>query len=158
MKGVKPNPRIHFYLKLIGMLIIAAVLNLAPQANALTWSQVLERARGQTVDWFMWGGFPATNAYVNGYVVPRVRELYGVKLRQVPVKDISEIVSKLLVEQQAGKNEGGEVDLMWINGENFRTCKKNNLLYGPFADRLPNQKLVDWNRPSVYNDFGEPVK
>ena len=158
MKGVKPNPRIHFYLKLIGMLIIAAVLNLAPQANALTWSQVLERARGQTVDWFMWGGFPATNAYVNGYVVPRVRELYGVKLRQVPVKDISEIVSKLLVEQQAGKNEGGEVDLMWINGENFRTCKKNNLLYGPFADRLPNQKLVDWTRPSVYNDFGEPVQ
>jgi putative spermidine/putrescine transport system substrate-binding protein len=106
----------------------------------------------------MWGGFPSTNAYVNGYVAPRVKDLYGVKLRQVPVKDISEIVSKLLVEQQAGKNEGGEVDLMWINGENFRTCKKNNLLYGPFADRLPNQKLVDWTRPSVYNDFGEPVQ
>ena len=105
----------------------------------------------------MWGGFPSTNAYVNGYVAPRVKELYGVKLRQVPVKDISEIVSKLLIEQQAGKKEGGEVDLMWINGENFRTCKKNNLLYGPFADRLPNQKLVDWTRPSVHNDFGEPV-
>jgi len=48
--------------------------------------------------------------------------------------------------------------LMWINGENFRTCKKNNLLHGPFADRLPNQKLVDWTRPSVHNDFGEPVQ
>jgi len=158
MKGGKQKPRIDFYLKLVGGLIAAAVLNFAPQANALTWSQVLEHARDQTVDWFMWGGFPSTNAYVNGYVAPRVRELYGVKLRQVPVKDISEIVSKLLVEQQAGKNEGGEVDLMWINGENFRTCKKNNLLYGPFADRLPNQKLVDWTRPSVHNDFGEPVQ
>ena len=106
----------------------------------------------------MWGGFPSTNAYVNGYVVPRVKELYGVKLRQVPVKDIAEVISKILVEKQAGKNEGGEIDLMWINGENFRTCKKNDLLYGPFADRLPNQKLVDWTRPSVHNDFGEPVQ
>jgi putative spermidine/putrescine transport system substrate-binding protein len=47
---------------------------------------------------------------------------------------------------------------MWINGENFRTCKRNNLLYGPFADLLPNQKLVDSKRASVSNDFGEPVE
>ena len=158
MRGKKRIFRIDYFLKLVSGFIAAAVLSLTPQANALTWSQVLEHARGQTVDWFMWGGFPSTNAYVNGYVAPRVKELYGVNLRQVPVKDISEIVSKLLVEQQAGKNEGGEVDLMWINGENFRTCKKNNLLHGPFADRLPNQKLVDWTRPSVHNDFGEPVQ
>ncbi|MEJ2472434.1 MAG: hypothetical protein P8Y74_00925 [Desulfobacterales bacterium] len=49
------------------------------------WDDVLKRARGQTVDWFMWGGFPSTNAYVNGFVASRVNELYGVKLRQVPV-------------------------------------------------------------------------
>jgi len=127
-------------------------------AAAMTWPEMLERARGQTVDWFMWGGFPATNAYVNGYVAPRVKELYGITLRQVPVKDIAEVVSKILVEKQAGKNEGGEVDLMWVNGENFRTCKRNGLLFGPFAELLPNQKLVDWSRPSVYNDFGEAVQ
>jgi putative spermidine/putrescine transport system substrate-binding protein len=32
------------------------------------------------------------------------------------------------------------------------------LLYGPFAELLPNQKLVDWSKPSVRNDFGEPVQ
>ncbi|UCF91453.1 MAG: ABC transporter substrate-binding protein [Desulfobacterales bacterium] len=127
------------------------------RAEEPSWPEILKRARGQTVDWFMWGGFPSTNAFVNGYVVPRVRELYDVKLRQVPVKDIAEVVSKILVEKQAGKKAGGEVDLMWINGENFRTCKRHGLLFGPFADLLPNQKLVDWSRPSVYNDFGEPV-
>jgi putative spermidine/putrescine transport system substrate-binding protein len=143
---------------LIGGLMAATILNHSFHAYALHWSQILERARGQTVDWFMWGGFPATNAYVNGYVAPRVQELYGVRLRQVPVKDISEVVGKILIEKQAGKNEGGQVDLMWINGENFRTCKKNDLLFGPFAEILPNQKLVDWNRPSIRNDFGEPVQ
>lgn len=144
-------------LLLIGVLIAAIGLSFTSRVNALTWSQVLERARSQTVDWYMYGGFASTNAYVNGFVAPRVMELYGVKLRQVPIKDISEVVSKILVEKQAGKTAGGEVDLMWINGENFRTCKRNDLLYGPFADLLPNQKLVDWNRSSVSNDFGEPV-
>ena len=158
MTGSGHIARHGFYLKLMTILIGITVLNFAPRADALTWSQIIDRARGQTVDWFMWGGFPSTNAYVNGYVAPRVMELYGVKLRQVPIKDISEVVSKILVEKQAGKNEGGEIDLMWINGENFRTCKKNDLLYGPFADRLPNQKLIDWTRPSVQNDFGEPVQ
>ena len=125
---------------------------------AETWDDILKKARGQTVDWFMWGGFPSTNAYVNGFVADRMAAEYGVKVRQVPVKDISEIVSKILVEKQAGKTTGGKVDLMWINGENFRTCKRNGLLYGPFADQLPHQRLVDWSRPSVYNDFGEPVE
>lgn len=127
-------------------------------AGALTWPEVLERARGQTVDWYMYGGFAAANNYVNGFLAPRLEELYGVKLRQVPIKDIAEVVSKILVEKQAEKNDGGQVDLMWINGENFRTCKKNNLLFGPFADLLPNQKLVDWSRASVASDFGEPVE
>ena len=145
-------------LLLISALIVVAGLNITSRANALTWPQILERARGQTVDWYMYGGFSSTNEYVNGYLAPRLKALYGIKLRQVPIKDISEVVSKILVEKQAGKIEGGEVDLMWINGENFRTCKRNNLLYGPFADRLPNQKLVDWNRASVSKDFGEPVE
>ena len=123
-----------------------------------TWDTIVSKAQGQTVDWFMWGGSTSVNSYVNGYVAPQVKELYGITLRQVPVTDIAEVVSKLVVEKQAGKNEGGEADLLWINGENFRTCKRNGLLFGPFADKLPNQKLVNWDRASVRNDFGEPVE
>jgi putative spermidine/putrescine transport system substrate-binding protein len=139
-------------------LLVFALLPPFPAGAADGWDDVVKRARGQTVDWFMWGGFPATNAYVNGYVAPRVKELYGIILRQVPVKDIADVVGKLLVEKQAGRAAGGDVDLMWINGENFRTCKRFGLLYGPFADRLPHQRLVDGNKPSVRNDFGEPVE
>jgi putative spermidine/putrescine transport system substrate-binding protein len=124
----------------------------------LSWEQIQITARGQTVDWFMWGGSPAANSYVNGYLAPRLEALYDITLRQVPVKDIAEIVGKLVVEKQVGKTEGGQVDLMWINGENFRTAKRNGLLYGPYAHKLPNLKWVDLARPSVANDFGEPVE
>lgn len=137
--------------------VFSLVVIFSATAAELAWDQILARAKGQTVDWYMWGGLPSINAYVNGYVAKRVQELYGIRLRQVPVTDISEVVSKLLVEKQAGKQSGGKADLLWINGENFRTAKRNRLLYGPFADRLPNQKLVDWSRASVRNDFGEPV-
>ena len=151
------NRRILQSVQVFGMCIFL-IAALPTFGAALTWPEIEARAKDQTVDWFMWGGFPSTNAYVNGYVAPRVKELYNITLRQVPVKDIAEAVSKLLVEKQAGKTAGGEVDLMWINGENFRTCKRHSLLYGPFADLLPNQKLVDWSKPSVKNDFGEPVE
>jgi len=145
----------------MALLILILGLSCIPpaiHAGTDSWNDILQRAKGQTVDWYMWGGFPSTNAYVNGYVAPAVRERYGINLRQVPVTDIAEVISKLLVEKQAGKSADGQADLLWINGENFRTAKRYGLLFGPFADRLPNQRLVDWSRPSVYNDFGEPVE
>jgi putative spermidine/putrescine transport system substrate-binding protein len=148
--------------QLMILILLCGLLAFTPPSleaeTAGSWEEVLQQARGQTVDWYMWGGFPATNAYVNGFVAEQVMERYGVRLRQVPVTDISEVIGKLLVEKQAGKTAGGQADLLWINGENFRTAKRNDLLYGPFAQRLPNQKLVDWGRTAVRNDFGEPVE
>ena len=141
-----------FFLLFAAMAIGTAI------ADERSWEDIVTEARGQTVDWFMWGGSPAVNAYVNGYVADQLKAQYDITLRQGPVQDIAEVVSKLVIEKQAGKDKDGHVDLMWINGENFRTCKKNGLLYGPFADRLPNQRLVNWDRPSVANDFGEPVE
>lgn len=152
-RAIRPHP------VLITMLLIL-ILQVAASAPLLAedWQTTLNEAKGQTVDWFMWGGSPAVNAYVNGYVADTLATRYGVKLRQVPVKDIAEIVSKLLVEKQAGKTKGGKVDLMWINGENFRTCKRHNLLHGPYAEQLPHMMYVDTEKPSVGNDFGEPVE
>lgn len=141
--------------------ILFLVGELTTTCNAktvMTWEKTLEQAKGQTVDWYMWGGSTAVNAYVNGYLVKEVKDRFDITLRQVPVNDIAEIVSKLVVEKQAGKNSKGSVDLMWINGENFRTCKRLDLLYGPFADLLPNQQYVDWSSASVKNDFGTPVE
>lgn len=129
----------------------------ADRKEILSWDEAVKISRGQTVDWYMWGGSPAVNRYVNGYLAPELKKKYGIHLRQVPIKDIAEVVSKLVVEKQAGKDSDGSVDLMWINGENFRTCKQHNLLYGPFADKLPNQQFVDWSNPTVKNDFGTPV-
>jgi len=146
--------KVYFFLLLITLYFTQAA---TAAAVAPDWETALEISRGQTVNWYMWGGAPTVNNYVNGYLAKELKKRYDITLRQVPVNDIGEVVSKLLVEKQAGKTEDGSVDLMWINGENFRTCKKQQLLFGPFAATLPNQMYVDWNSPSVKNDFGTPV-
>lgn len=147
------------YTFLILIFLLIPVLCRAEVKNmVLSWDKAVEDARGQTVDWYMWGGSPAVNSYVNGYLATELKKQYDIHLRQVPVKDIAEVVSKLVVEKQAGKDSDGSVDLMWINGENFRTCKDKKLLYGPFAEKLPNQQYVDWSNLTVKNDFGTPVE
>ncbi len=156
MHRLKVDSRQGWLVSVIALVVLG--FSFGPAAAQQSWEETVAAAKGQTVNWYMWGGFPGTNTYVNGFVADRVKELYDVELKQVPVRDIAEIVNKLLVEKEAGKTEDGSVDLMWINGENFRTAKKNGLLFGPFAKDLPNSQLVNWEAASVKNDFGEPVE
>lgn len=125
--------------------------------QALSWEQIVQEARGQDLYWYMWGGSESTNRFVQEYVGGRLADEYDISLTMVPVTDASVFVSKVLGERQAGRRAGGSVDLMWINGENFRSMRENELLFGPFADRLPNMQYVNRDDPTIANDFGYPV-
>ncbi|MBP4040581.1 ABC transporter substrate-binding protein [Aeromonas sp. SrichE-2G] len=126
--------------------------NPAPDAR---WQQTLDEAKGQTVYFNAWGGSPE----INGYLVWAGQELerqYGVRLVQVKVDDIAQSVSQLLANKQAGKLAGGPIDLLWVNGENFKAMKERELLGAPFTGELPNMALVDPSLP-VSEDFTVPV-
>jgi putative spermidine/putrescine transport system substrate-binding protein len=123
----------------------------------MSWDQIVDEARGSELFWYMWGGSDSINRFVQGYVADRLREEYEIRLEMVPVSDASVFVSQVLGEQQAGRTRGGSVDVMWINGENFRSMRENELLFGPYADVLPNMQYVDIDDPTVANDFGFPV-
>ncbi len=122
------------------------------------WADVLSEAREQTVNFYMWGGRDVINGWVTGYAASTLKERFGVTLNMVPVADAPEYVNKVLGEKQAGRDSDGAVDLVWVNGENFRTMRQAELLYGPFADFLPNASYIDAEDPSVKSDFGYPVK
>ena len=120
------------------------------------FASVLERAKGQTVDWYMYGGDDRLNAYVNGYVKDRLAEL-DITLNQVKINDTAEAVNKVLGEKSAGKDEGGSVDLIWINGENFATLKQADAVHCGYVDTLPSAQFVDLDGPGLATDFGTPV-
>ena len=130
----------------------------AASAQADGWNAVLEKARGQTVFWNAWGGDERINAYI-AWVGTRVAEDHGVTLRHVKLTDTAEAVSRVLAEKTAGRDSGGTIDLIWINGENFAAMKAQGLLYGPFVERLPNHALVDFEgKPTTLVDFTVPTE
>ena len=122
-----------------------------------SFSELEEAARGSTVNFFMYGGDEAINAYVDDYVAPQVEEQYGITLKRTPLPDTADAVNKLLNEKSAGKDEG-TIDLVWINGENFATGADAELWFGPWAEELPNAQYIDWESPSISRDFGYPVE
>ncbi len=126
-------------------------------AYADEWSTIVKTAKGQTVYFNAWGGAAAINEYID-WASKQVREQYGVTVKHVKVGDIGDVVSRILAEKSAGRKTGGKVDLMWINGENFKAMKKNGLLFGPFTHKLPNYRYLDIeNKPTLIYDFTTPV-
>ncbi len=126
--------------------------------KAMTWDQVVEEARGGTVNWFMWGGADNINRYVSDYLGGVLKAEYDITLNRVPITDAAEIVGLVLTEKEAGVTDQGVVDLIWINGENFRSMKQAGLAFCDYTGLLPNDALVNWDNPAIANDFGVPVE
>jgi putative thiamine transport system substrate-binding protein len=125
--------------------------------QASDWNAIVAKARGQTVHWNAWAGDEKTNAFIL-WVGAEVERRYGVKIDHVKLKDTAEAVARVVAEKAAGRDSGGTVDLVWINGPNLLALKEQRLLYGPFAGDLPNYRYVDTThvRSNVV-DFTVPV-
>lgn len=120
-----------------------------------TWDEVVAAAQGQTVKLWMYGGDEQGNAYVNDVLVPAAAEL-GVTLEQVPIADTPDALNRILSEVQAGETDG-EVDLVWVNGNNFGTGKEAGAWECGWTEMLPNMALTDPADPLLLDDFGTPV-
>lgn len=121
------------------------------------WSAIVEKAKGQTIYFNGWGGAEPINDYV-AWAADQVKERYDINVKHVKVTDIGEVVSRILAEKSGGRTEEGSVDLMWINGENFRAMKEQGLLASPYSMQLPNYQYVDTeNKPTTLYDFTIPV-
>ena len=120
------------------------------------WAQTEREAKGQTVYFNAWGGGDAINAYI-AWAAKEAKTKYGVDVKHVKVTDAAEVVKRVQTEIAAGRPTEGSVDLMWVNGENFRNLKQANALFGPWAESLPNWGLVDLNKP-VRQDFSVPTQ
>ncbi|RWZ52282.1 ABC transporter substrate-binding protein [Halobacillus fulvus] len=154
--------------KWISLSIFLAALLLTACSNSETgqeftnitnqdWEEIEASAEGSTVRLFMWGGDEGINQYIDEWVTPQLEDTYGVSLERVPM-DTGEILQKLQTEKQAGKQDG-TIDIVWINAENFKNAKENDLLAGSFVDVLPNfNEYYDTEDPAFQTDFGTAVE
>ncbi|UTD57522.1 ABC transporter substrate-binding protein [Halomonas sp. MS1] len=152
---MKPRPPLTTAIATV-MLSLALPAMAAPDPN--DWDAVLQAAEGQTVYWNAWGGDSRTNRYI-AWVSEQMQSTYGVDVEHVKLDDTGSAVARVLGEKQAGNMDDGRIDLIWINGENFAAMRDQDLLFGPFAESLPNFALThpDEN-PEVVTDFTLPTE
>ena len=122
--------------------------------SADDFTDLTRKARGQTVYFNAWGGSPAINAYIK-WAGEQLKKRHNITLVHVKLTDTSEAVSRILAEKAAGKSTGGSVDLVWVNGENFASLKRDNLLrQDPWAFALPSFSYTDSSAlPAILSDF-----
>ena len=142
---------------MLAVALAASVVSRSAPAQELRWNDVLAKARGQTVNFNAWAGDEKTNAFIQ-WAGEEVAKRYGVKVNHVKLKDTAEAVTRVVAEKAAGRDAGGTVDLVWINGPNFLAMKEQRLLFGPFTQAMPNYARVDTtNLRSNVIDFTIPV-
>ncbi|WP_373236534.1 ABC transporter substrate-binding protein [Cohaesibacter celericrescens] len=149
---------------LTGLSLAVITLVLSPQMasadmlDTKDWQSVLGKAKGQTVYFHAWGGADNINAYID-WAAEQVKDRYGVTVKHVKVSDTANVVSQIVAEKAAGKEKGGSVDLVWINGENFASLKgKGLLLPMSWAPDLPSYKFADIEgKPTLTIDFTVPT-
>ncbi|MDG1996306.1 MAG: ABC transporter substrate-binding protein, partial [Emcibacteraceae bacterium] len=87
------------------------------------------------------------------YVHDELKTRFNIELVRVPINDAQDVVQKLIRDKRFAREEGS-VDLLWVNGENFKVMKDNDLTIAPFLSDLENSKYVNLNNPTIANDFG----
>ncbi len=138
----------------LGLLVLpGSAADQNAQPNPSDWPAVERVARGQTVYWNAWAGEASINSYI-GWAAQEVEKRFGVRVEQVKLSDTAEAVSKVVAEKAAGRDSGGTVDLIWINGPNFASMKDKKLLYGPWARasfRITGSSIAE--NPAVITRF-----
>lgn len=125
--------------------------------TSLSFEELAAEADGSTVTFYGWGGDEQLNKWLDEVFAPTMLEKHNITMERVPM-DIDQILSQLSGEVQADETEG-DIDMIWINGENFKTAKENDFLYGPFVEMLPNYNdFVDAEDPEHIYDFGYPIE
>lgn len=129
----------------------------SPDIRSAPWTESEVAAQGSIVNLFMWGGDRGYNDYIDEYAAPELARLHGITLVRTPIGETESAVNKLLGEKRAGRQRGS-IDLLWINGHGFATGAQADLWFGPWAERLPNARYIDWEDPAINLDFGFPVE
>lgn len=134
--------------------------NTAAEDNKIlseSYNDYVNQAKGSTVTFYGWGGSDLTNSYIDNYIGKIMKNKYNITVKRVPM-DTEEIINNLQSSVQSGEDKSN-IDVMWVNGENFYAAMKNNLLFGPFVDKLPNiDKYVNKDADDIKYDFGYETK
>lgn len=132
-----------------------------PGYDQLTWDEVLQQAYGQKLNIRMQGIGCCSKyvSWVTGFFATELFNQYGIKLNVSLTKTTAENLDFIQGELAVGNTANGAIDMLWMNGDsgNFPRARAKNLLYGPWAIKVPSAENFDWTAPRIAYDFGTPT-
>lgn len=161
---MKPMRKILATLMTLAMIFLLAACGSSttdeaadPDLQAASWDEIVAAAKGTTVAYYGYGGDEQINQWLDNYVAPAVKEQYDVTLTRTAMT-ADEYMAKMTNEKQAGTTVG-DMDILWINGENFYNAKEQDMIYGPIVNKLPNyEKYYDPESKDNTLDFSYPTE
>ena len=142
-----------------------------PGYEGYSWNDVVTQAAGKDVNIMMQAGLPSVHYYwITNYLAPKLLADYNIKVNFVnadpcPITGATGAVCKTpeivtAIKQKVAQNSdmsSGAYDIVWINGVNFYNMKTNNLLYGPFSNKVPSSANFDFESDTLKYDFKVPT-
>lgn len=140
-------------LSVVLVLFLVGCTSSADDGNvAGNWSDITSAAKGSLVRFYMDSGQAHVDQWIDTAVAEEVKRRFDVTLVRVPL-NADVVVAKLVAEKGRGIHLG-DVDLFWVNGNAFRVAREAGVLYGPFAEKLPNFiKYVDKEAAALDGDY-----
>jgi ABC-type uncharacterized transport system YnjBCD substrate-binding protein len=142
----------------------AAATNL-PGMESKSWESIVKLARSQQLNFYLWSPENSKpRKWIEKHLSDELQEKYGVSVNRISAvyKDCDKAGMKVVCDvadevAQGKTTDGGAVDLIWINGANFKAMKEASLLYGPWATLLPNSANFDFTNQANTLDKGVPT-
>ena len=135
-----------------------------PGYTDYSWEDVTTSAYGDQVNIWMYGP-SAASAWVQDWLATQVSNEYAITINVTEVSSTAHAVGMVTSEfassgadTSADTATGGQVDMIWINGDNFKTMKDGGYLYGPWATKVPSADNFDWTAENIAYDFGEATQ
>jgi hypothetical protein len=141
-----------------------------PGYEGYSWNDVTSQAFGQSVNIMINAGLTSVHYYwITNYLAPKLLADYNIKVNFVnaspcPITGASaecgtpDIVNAIKQNVASSSNmNNGAYDIVWINGLNFYNMKTDNLLYGPFSDRIPSSANFNFQEDTLAYDFKVPT-
>jgi len=141
-----------------------------PGYEGYSWNDVVTQAYGQDVNMMINAGLTSKHYYwIVNYLAPKMAADYNINVKFVnnnpcPITGATgmcstpDIVTAIKTKVANSKDmTAGPYDIVWINGLNFYNMKTNNLLYGPFADKIPSTVNFDFESDTLKYDFKTPT-
>lgn len=126
-----------------------------PGFENMTWSQVVEAARGTTVTFAVQKAYAGRNYVGNedqgipSFFAEELKRKFDITLEMLDLPAGES--TKQSVEKTA------PIDFIWMNKEKFIYLRDQKNTWGPYAKSLPNGALFDFTSEVISTDFGIPT-